>query len=206
MAKLRHPNVCPVLDAGEADDGTPFLVMPYFEGMTLSKRLRTGALPIDEALDWLEQACAGLGAIHKARIVHRDLSPTNLIRTPDGRVVILDFGLARLRNVTLGTRSRELGTLPYMAPEQLRDDKVDRRADVWAIAAIFYEMVSGQRPFGGASISEVHDAILESEPAPLHTLQPAVSERLSQTVARALEKDHDRRLSDIGKLAAAIRR
>lgn len=203
MEKLRHPNVCAVLDAGESD-GTPYLVMPYFEGTTLSKRLRGGAMPLEEAIDWLRQACAGLEAIHKAKIVHRDLSPANLLRTPDGRVIILDFGLAKLANVTLGTRSRELGTLPYMAPEQLKDPRVDRRADVWSIAAIFYEMVTGERAFGGGSIAEVHDAILDEDPEPLATVLPNFPRQLSDAVSQALDKRRTRRLSSVRKLAAAI--
>ncbi len=203
MRKLRHPNVCRIFDAGEAEDGTPFLVMPYLEGTTLSRRLRAGPLPLEEAIDWLTQACDGLDAIHRARIVHRDLSPANLMRTMEGRVVILDFGLARLSNATLGTRSRELGTLPYMAPEQLTDAKIDRRADVWAMGAIFHEMVTGERAFGGTSIAEVHAAILEADPPPLRGVQPQIGERLSEMVCRALSKSRDRRPSRARELATA---
>ena len=203
MEKLRHPNVCPVLDSGEAEDGTPFLVMPYFEGTTLSKRLRKGPLPLDDALDWLRQACDGLAAIHRARIVHRDLSPANLLRTPDDRVIILDFGLAKLANVTLGTRSRELGTLPYMAPEQLTEDRIDRRADVWAIAAIFYEMVSGVRPFMGDSISETHTAILEADPAPVSSVVEGIPGDIEAILMKCLSKDPRNRPRRVAELRAA---
>lgn len=204
--KVQHPNVCPVLDAGEGEDGTLYLVMPLYEGVTLARRLRRGRLPLEEAVDWLEQACAGLAAIHAARIVHRDLAPSNLLRTPEGTVIVLDFGLARLANATLGTRSRELGTLPYMAPEQLADRKVDRRVDVWAMAVIFYEMVTGSRPFSGRSIAEVHDAILERQPPSLAELRPEVPEGLAAAVSRALAKLPGDRLSRIELLAKAASR
>lgn len=195
MAKLRHPNVCPVIDAGESEDGLPFLVMPYLEGTTLSKRLRAGPLPLEEAVDWLRQTCDGLGAIHRARLVHRDLSPSNLIRTSEGTIRILDFGLSRIANATLSTKSRALGTLPYMAPEQLTDEKVDFRADIWSLGAIFYEMVAGERPFTGASIPEIHTAILEVEPRPLIDVAPTVSLPLSDAIARALAKSPKDRLA-----------
>lgn len=203
MRTIRHPNVCRILDAGETGDATPFLVMPYLEGTILARRLRDGPLPIDEAIDWLTQVCDGLSAIHSAGIVHRDLSPTNMIRTPEDRVIILDFGLAKLAHATLGTRSRELGTLPYMAPEQLVDSKVDSRTDVWALAAIFYEMVTGERAFPGRSITEVRDAILERDPAPLRDVRPEIGDRLSGAVSRALRKQREERLVSVVELAAA---
>jgi hypothetical protein len=105
-AKVDHPNVCGILDVGEADERHPFLVMPFYEGMTLQKRLREGGLSLDEALDWFAQSCEGLQAVHEADIVHRDVSPGNLLRTTSGRVRVLDFGLARIADVTLETGNR----------------------------------------------------------------------------------------------------
>ena len=153
-ARVEHPNVCEISDISETDDGRLYLVMPYYGDVTLKARLREGALPVEEALDWFRQTCAGLAAVHAAGIIHRDLTPGNLIRDEGGVVKILDFGLAKVVNVTLGTGNRTLGTVAYMAPEQLIGPDLDHRADLWSLGVILFEMLWGRRPFASERMAD----------------------------------------------------
>jgi len=153
-ARVEHPNVCEISDISETDDGRLYLVMPYYGDVTLKTRLKKGALPVEEALDWFRQTCAGLAAVHAAEIIHRDLTPGNLIRDEAGVVKILDFGLAKVVNVTLGTGNRKLGTVAYMAPEQLLGPQVDHRADLWSLGVILFEMLWGRRPFASERLAD----------------------------------------------------
>ena len=203
-AKVSHPNICGILDVGESADGLPFLVMPFYEGVTLQKRLRKGSLPLPEALSWFRQACEGLQAVHKAKILHRDISPGNLLRTPQGTVMLLDFGLAKIADATLGTGTRKLGTLPYMSPEQVEGQKIDQRTDVWSMTVVLYEMLAGRRPFVGDTLGDVRDAILFEDPPPLGGFGLEVSEALENAVAKGLEKTLRRRPRTVRKLLDAV--
>src|SRR6266498_5350274 len=157
---LNHPNITAVHDIGTAD-GAPYIVTELLEGETLRERLSTGPLPVRKAIDYAVQIVKGLAAAHEKGIVHRDLKPENLFLTKDGRVKILDFGLAKLThaeeggsqqtNLPTATAGTEpgvvLGTLGYMAPEQVRGRPADARSDIFSFGAILYEMLSGRRPF-----------------------------------------------------------
>src|SRR5579864_4178559 len=154
LAKLNHPNIETVFEFG-SEDGMDFLVTELIPGVTLDAKLSSGAVPEKQALKLGMQLAEGLDEAHRQSIVHCDLKPGNLRITPDGRLKILDFGLARLSpqfsETTLtqsltGTRSLA-GTLPYMAPEQLRGEKADSRCDIWAAGVVLYETITGSRPF-----------------------------------------------------------
>src|SRR5262245_1448038 len=177
---LNHPNVLTIYDIGAAsqeDGGAPYIVSELLNGKTLGARLREGALPLRRVVDHALQIARGLAAAHEKGIVHRDLKPENLFITKDGRVKILDFGLAKLKTATTGLNAKAstrqsdsttpgvvMGTVGYMSPEQVRGDEVDHRSDIFAFGAILYEMLTRRRAFQGDSAVEVMNAILKEEP------------------------------------------
>src|SRR5690242_2568391 len=147
---LDHPNICSIYETGETESGQLFLAMPLYEGETLKARIaRVGSLPIADALAIAVQIARGLHAAHRVGIVHRDLKPANAMILPDGGVKILDFGIARVGDGTLTKSHGALGTVSYMAPEQVRGERLDGRADLWALGVLLYEMLTGRRPFDG---------------------------------------------------------
>ena len=205
---LSHPNVCAVYDLG-THEGSPFVVMELLEGETLRETLGSGHLPLRRALTYAAQAAEGLASAHAKGIVHRDLKPENLFITKEGRVKVLDFGLAKLTGGELPpadgpsvatvpgaitTPGVLLGTVAYMAPEQIRGSAVDARADVFALGVVLYEMLTHRRPFLGSTSADVMSAILHQEPAPLATLRPEAPQHLAWFVRRCLAKDPDRRV------------
>ncbi len=210
--RLEHPNVLVVHDVG-VDGGFPFIVSELLEGATLRARLQQGPVPMSEALSLARQLAHGLAAAHAQGIVHRDLKPENLFVTADGRLKILDFGVAKLlpsrpaaeadatMEVVHTATGAALGTVPYMSPEQVRGRATDTRADVFAFGAILYEMVCGRRPFSGSSDVEVGYAILTREPA---ALPPGIAPALDDVVSRCLAKDPANRFASAHDLAQAL--
>ncbi len=174
-AALNHPNIVAVYDIG-VDEGTPYIVCELLEGMTLRKRLSQGTLPVALAVEYSLQIVQGLIAAHQRRIIHRDLKPENLFVTTDGRIKILDFGVAKLQSATeesgrtveeLTTITKSgmvLGTVAYMAPEQLRGKPVDHRCDIFSVGAILYEMLAGRRAFRGETEVDTITAVLREDP------------------------------------------
>jgi dipeptidyl aminopeptidase/acylaminoacyl peptidase len=213
-ATLNHPNVMAVFDVG-VDDGIPYVVSELLEGETLASALRSGALPPRKATDLAVQIAHGLAAAHGKGIVHRDLKPDNIFVTTDGRVKILDFGLARIiadpdtqATVThLATTpptgvGNVLGTAGYMAPEQVRGEAADHRADIFAFGVVFYEMLSGQVAFGGDTLAERMTAILKEDPPALPA--GAVPPHLDRVVHRCLEKTPGQRFQSSRDIAFAL--
>ncbi|MHC4992205.1 MAG: protein kinase domain-containing protein, partial [Planctomycetota bacterium] len=214
LAQLNHANVAGIHGI-EEQDGQKFLALEYVEGETLAERLTRGALPIDEALQVAIEIAAGVEAAHEAGIVHRDLKPDNVKLTPEGKVKVLDFGLARtadpdsstiqagVATVTPTTPGSHtipgtvLGTAPYMSPEQARGRRVDKRADIWAFACLLYEMLTAEPLFGRETPSDSIAAILEREPD-LSRLPARTPRRIVDLMSRCLEKEARRRLRDIG--------
>jgi tetratricopeptide (TPR) repeat protein/tRNA A-37 threonylcarbamoyl transferase component Bud32 len=201
---LDHPNVCSIHEAGETDDGHLFLVMPLYEGETLKARLaRAGALPVAEAVRITNQIASGLSAAHAAGIVHRDLKPANIMLLPDGTVKILDFGLAKVRDLTLTASSDRLGTAAYMAPEQIDGRPVDRRTDLWALGVVLYEMLTGKRPFEGDDAISVAHAIVHREPVRPSALR-VDTRGLDDVVFKLLRKDPTERYASAEVVASAL--
>jgi eukaryotic-like serine/threonine-protein kinase len=210
VGALNHPNVLAVYDVG-TEGGRPYVVTELLEGDTLRTRLGGVALPLRKALDYAGQIARGLAAAHEKGIVHRDLKPENLFVTKDGRIKILDFGLAKLTrpedpSSTLQTLSQGepgtspgmiLGTVGYMSPEQARGLAADPRADIFAFGAILYEMLSGQRAFRGETTADTLHAILRQEPAQLSGVSPG----LERVVRHCLEKSPDERFQSARDLA-----
>ena len=199
---LNHPNILTVHDLG-TENGAPYLVTELLEGETLRERLARGAIPMTKALDWATQIARGLAAAHEKGIIHRDLKPENLFITKDGRAKILDFGLARLGVGRAGTAATTLtmteagvtlGTVGYMAPEQVRGETADHRSDLFAFGCVLYEMVARVRAFSGELAVQVMSAILSEEPKPLAEIRPEVPAALDRLVRHCLEKDPAQRI------------
>jgi eukaryotic-like serine/threonine-protein kinase len=200
LAKLNHPNIATVHEFG-TEGRTDFLVTEYIAGLTLDAKLAGRALPAKDVLDLGKQLVQGLAAAHEQGIVHRDLKPGNLRLTPDGRLKILDFGLAQFMahaselgmTVTLTQSQAVTGTLPYMAPEQLRGEPADARTDIWAVGAVLYEMATGKLPFRENNGPLLIDAILNREPTTPTEENPQVSPGLESVILKALDKQPDSR-------------
>lgn len=211
LARLNHPNIATVHEFG-SQDGVDFLVTEYIAGMTLDVKLAAGALPAEEVFRLGLQLAQGLAAAHQQGIVHRDLKPGNLRLTIDGRLKILDFGLAQFMpeasqqglTVTL-TQSQEItGTLPYMAPEQLRGEPADARSDVWSAGAVLHEMATGRRPFIESNSPLLINAILNQSPVLPSQINPAVPPVLDEVIRKALSKDATQRYQTAGELAVGL--
>jgi tetratricopeptide (TPR) repeat protein len=214
-AALSHPNILAVFDIG-SHDGEPYIVEELVEGDSLREALNRGRMPVDRVADLASQIARGLAAAHDKSIVHRDLKPENVIVTTDGQAKILDFGLAKfvaaapqasaatLTHVPTGATELGvvLGTAAYMAPEQALGRAVDQRADVFAFGVVLYEMLSGQRPFRGATGTEIVAAILKDEPTPLPESVPAY---LRQIVDRCLQKAPEERFTSAREVLETLR-
>jgi eukaryotic-like serine/threonine-protein kinase len=209
LARLNYPNIATVHEFGTQGD-VDFLVVEYIPGTTLDAKLARGSLTSKEVIDLGVQLARGLAAAHDRGIVHRDLKPSNLRLTPDGRLKILDFGLAQLEphaselglTATL-TKSQEMtGTLPYMSPEQLRGERSDARSDIWSAGAVLYEMAHGKRPFPQSNQAMLINAILNEPPdAPSKKITGPVLMAAEQIILKCLDKDPGRRYQSSRELA-----
>jgi hypothetical protein len=202
---LDHPNIATLYDIDEVD-GTAFLSMALYDGESLKACLARGPLPADEAERIFRGVAAGLGAAHAAGIVHRDVKPANIMLTSDGRVILLDFGLAKLVTPAAGedevTRAGAVvGTIAYMAPEQLRAEPPDGRTDLWALGAVLHEMLSGRPPFGAGTVAQISARILIGAPGPLPPGAPA---RLARLVERLLARAPEARPADAAQALALL--
>src|SRR5438128_9263646 len=197
---LHHPNIAHVYEIGVHDD-VHFIAMEFIEGETLRARLARGPMPIDEIIDIATQISGAIGAAHKAGIVHRDIKPENVVITPDGYAKVLDFGLAKLREIrgedasTLlkTTPGVAMGTISYMAPEQLDGRDITPAADVFSLGIVLYEMAAGHRPFEGATTGEVVSSILTKAPRPVHDVRPDIPPKLEAVIEKSLAKKEGQR-------------
>jgi Tol biopolymer transport system component len=216
VAALSHPNILAIHDIGE-QNGAPFIVSELLEGNSLRAELLTGPLSPRKASDYAVQIANGLAAAHDKGIVHRDLKPENVFITKEGRVKILDFGLAKwtakanengATSATIGESPTEagmvMGTAGYMAPEQVRGATVDSRTDIFAFGAVFYELVSGQRAFRRDTAAETMTAILKEDPRELTDLTQPVSPGIERVIRRCLEKQPEQRFQSAKDLAFAL--
>jgi serine/threonine protein kinase len=188
-SRLEHPNICTVFETDETDDGRLFIAMAFCEGESLKRKIQRGPLALPEALSIAAQVAAGLAAAHDKGVVHRDVKPGNVMVGGDGRVKIVDFGIARLADETRLTRTGDvMGTTAYIAPEQFLSDETDHRADLWSLGVVLYEMVTGRLPWSGGDERELIDAIVKRAPRPISTLRLEVPEELERVAGRALAK------------------
>ena len=217
--KLKSEHVARVIDVGKTEDGTPFMVMEYLEGQDLSQRvLSGGALPISEAVEYVIQACEGVGEAHARGIVHRDLKPENLFLVDHHggwkQVKVLDFGISKAAltgnassvDMSVNATSVIMGSPYYMSPEQLRSTKnVDHRADVWSLGVVLFELLTGTTPFDETlEFTELVAEILESPHRRLREFRPDAPEALERVVDKAMAKDRANRFQNTAELAIAL--
>jgi serine/threonine-protein kinase len=206
VAALDHPNICSIHEIGNAG-GQTFMAMAYIEGVTLSHLVNQGSLKLDTVLDIAIQVGQGLQAAHQKGIVHRDIKTSNLIVTNDGRVKIMDFGLAQRTDETRLTKADAIvGTPVCMSPEQARGQEVDHRTDIWALGVVLYEMVTGQLPFAGKNSHAILYSIVYEEHKPITSIRSDLPKDFDRVVGKALSKNPDERYSTIDEMLIDLRR
>src|SRR5262247_187601 len=218
IAALNHPHICTLHDVGH-QDGIDFLVLEHLEGQTLADRLAKGALPIDQALQLAIQIADALDKAHRVGIVHRDLKPSNIMLTKSG-AKLLDFGLAKVTPTAIAASGLSmaptgvspvtmqgtiLGTLQYMAPEQIEGQEADARTDIFAFGTVLYEMLTGRKAFEGKTQASLIASILEREPPALTPIQPLTPKALDRLVRKCLAKDPDDRWQSTSDLHDELR-
>jgi non-specific serine/threonine protein kinase len=225
VSALNHPNILTIHEIGAVEQ-THFIVTEFVDGKTLRQQMTGQSILLETALDWVTQIASALDAAHQAGIVHRDIKPENVMVRPDGLVKVLDFGLAKLtetRNAERGARNEEkihrssfrdhhstapgtvMGTVSYMSPEQARGLEVDARSDIFSLGVMLYELLAGQRPFDGATVTDILAAILMNEPLPLTQHSHELPAKLERIVSQALVKDREQRYQTIRALQADLK-
>src|SRR5208282_3775343 len=210
---LNHPNICTIHEI-DAHHGKPFIVMELLDGQPLADRLQGRPVDTKKLLEWGLQVAEALDAAHGKGIVHRDIKPANIFLSGRGQIKVLDFGLAKLLHpaseaeltASLTQTKAVVGTLPYMAPEQLRAEEVDARTDVYALGAVLYEMATGRRPFDAATSATLAADILRKAPPPPGRTNPELPARLDEIILKCLEKDPENRYQTARELAVDLQR
>lgn len=200
---LDHSNICTVYEVDETPQGLMYISMACYDGKTLKQRIKEGPLPVEIATDFAIQIGKGLARAHAKGIVHRDIKPANIMVVQDGDsevIKILDFGLAKITEVNITRAGSTLGTVAYMSPEQARGDAVDHRTDIWSLGVVFYEMLTGRRPYSGAFEQAIIYSLLYEPHRPIHQLLPELPHELEHVFSRVLEKDADKRYQSIDEL------
>ena len=214
IASVNHPRICTVFDVGE-HEGSPFLVMELLEGKPLYAMLEQGGLPADQLIEWGIQLADALEAAHDRGIVHRDLKPANIVITARGDVKVLDFGVAKLIDdqaaqattmAALTDSGATIGTAAYMAPEQVRGEPLDQRADLFALGLVLYEIATGRRAFVGTTTGLIADAILNRAPLRVQDLNPSLPQPVAAILEKLLEKDRDLRYRHAADVRADLKR
>ena len=207
VAQLRHASIVAVYDVGRSEDGWPFVVMEYVEGITLKERLASGRPSPAQAAEWIAEVADAIGYAHRQGFIHRDLKPANVLLDAAGKPHVLDLGLA-LHESRQHQRAGEFsGTLAYMAPEQVRREahRLDGRADIWALGIMLYEMLTGRRPFQGENAAQIEDEILHREPKPPRQIDETVPEQLERICLKCLAKDVTQRYGAAADVARDLR-
>jgi serine/threonine-protein kinase len=212
--KIKSEHVARVIDVGRLDNGAPYIVMEFLHGHDLGAEIARGRLTIEDAVDYVIQACDAMAEAHAAGIVHRDLKPSNLFLSPRsdgaGHVKVLDFGISKVNvpdisEASLTKTSTLMGSPYYMSPEQMRSARtVDHRTDVWSLGVILYELLAGTPPFHGESLPHLFTQIMTEPPLPLAPLRPDVPPELEQVLIHCLTKDREQRYQSVGEFAAAL--
>jgi serine/threonine protein kinase/tetratricopeptide (TPR) repeat protein len=205
VSALDHPNIATLHAIDETDEGQLYMVFAFYDGETLDQRIGRGPLPIDEAIAIATGIAHGLGAAHGRQIVHRDVKPSNVLLTRDGRVKLLDFGVAKVAGEDLTGEGVRLGTVAYMSPEQAGVGPLDGRADLWSLGVVLYEMLTGSRPFQGDDTPATLQAVLYDEPEPPAALRSGLPDALGRVVEKLLSKTPDGRYQSTDDLLEDLR-
>jgi serine/threonine protein kinase/Tol biopolymer transport system component len=204
LASLAHPNICTIYSV-EEEEGKAFIVIEYVDGKTLKEM--SGTMPLKRAIDIATQIADGLAAAHEKGIVHRDIKPDNIMIRKDGRVQIMDFGLAKLRGVSRLTREGStVGTAGYMSPEQIQGHDTDHRTDIFSLGVVLYELFAGESPFKGVHETAITYEIVNVDPAPLSAIKPEIDPQLDAIVLECLEKEPSERYQSVAEVAKELRR
>ena len=211
LAALNHSNIVNIYDSGEFQ-GQPYIVMEYIRGETVAEKIKRRApLTIGEKLKMMTELCAGLAHAHEAGIIHRDIKPANLMVDQRRCLKILDFGIARVAEGSMTRASVQvtqfnmrIGTPGYMSPEQIEGDEIDRRSDIFAVGAVFYELLSYREAFSGNSTRQIENKVLQASPVPLVSLIPDLDPEIAAIVAKALDRDPNKRFQDAESLEQAL--
>ncbi len=204
VGRLQHSNIVVIFDVGE-DDGRPYIAMEYVQGSTLREVIsRKDPVSLAQKLSWIEQLCAALAYAHKMGVVHRDIKPSNLVVDPQSNLKILDFGIARLLTSSNTQAGMLIGTMNYMAPEQVLGAPIDHRADMFAVGAVCYELLSGRQAFPGGLQDGILLRVLHETPEPLAAISPDLDPDIIAIVERALQKEPAKRYQDLEEMRVAV--
>jgi serine/threonine-protein kinase len=200
--QMSHPGIVTIHDIAEDASGQPFLVMEFIEGIALDRLLLPGAerLPLERCLDIGIQVAEALEYAHRRGVIHRDIKPANILLTNDGRAKIADFGIAKLAGVQLTQTGQMMGTPAFMSPEQFSGDAVDARSDLFSLGAMLYWMVTGEKPFGGESLTVVSFRVVYTEPIPASRANPALPSELDAVFSRCMAKNPSHRYASCREL------
>ncbi|MBD3341875.1 MAG: protein kinase [Candidatus Lokiarchaeota archaeon] len=202
---LDHPNICTIYEIDETEDGRIFIAMAYYDGVPLKEKLGQGSMDIRQVLMIVLDIADGLERAHEAGIIHRDIKPANIMITDRGDAKIVDFGLAKLAGQTQLTKSGStMGTVAYMSPEQVLGENVDHRTDIWSLGIVFYEMLTGRRPFKGDVEQALLYNIVHEEPENLLTLRADIPHEIGQMIRKALSKNIDERYRTINEFISDL--
>ena len=197
---LDHPNICTVHEIDETEDGRIFIAMAYYGGKSLREKINQGPLPYDESVDIALQIARGLEKAHGVGILHRDIKPANVMMTSDRVAKIVDFGLAKVLGVSTTRTMSTVGTVAYMAPEQIRGEVLDQRTDIWALGIVLYQMLTGKIPFKADNEQAVFYMVLNKKHEPVKRTRPEVPPDLEDIVNKCLEKNPARRYQQTEEL------
>jgi serine/threonine protein kinase len=205
-ARLDHPSAVAIYDADvDAETGDSYIAMEWVDGTSLRERLSAeGPLPLTEAVDIARQVAGALDAAHRQGLIHRDVKPANILINRQGRAKLSDFGIAKLDDLELTTTGQVLGTPLFMSPEQIRDEDLDGRSDLFSLGVVLYQCLTGEPPFAGETLPSVTHKVMTADPRPVRDLSPNVPEELADIVDRLLAKDREERFSNAAELEAAL--
>jgi Flp pilus assembly protein TadD len=202
---LQHENICAIHDIDQTDDGRLFICMDYYDGETIKDKITRCVLPVADVISYARQIARGLAKAHKAKIIHRDVKPANIMVTSDGEVKILDFGLAKLLGESSITHEGStLGTIAYMPPEVVRDEAVDQRADIWSFGVLLFEMLTQRLPFRGESAAAMMYAITNEAPREIGEFRQGVPETIRQLCRRCLSKAAEERPESMEEILSGL--
>lgn len=204
VSALDHPNVAVVHEIGTGENGEMFLVMAFYEGQTLEDIIADGPVDLDDTVRYMLEAAKGLDAAHSKGIIHRDIKPGNIMVTESGLLKILDFGLAKVSDVTMTMGAMSLGTLAYMSPEQAQGQPVDNRTDLWALGVVFYEMLAGKRPFDGPYDAAILYAAANEDHTTVKAWRDDAPDHLVAIVDKLLQKQPENRYQSAAELIADL--